>query len=248
MNTDGTLARPPVWTGANAGSACICDPSHPCASVFQLSWSRAAHTREVGKATPSCDTAPPSSRGARQIALFARVGWSGRSHAFRRGLRRFIGLAMQMSAERTEKEAMALRAEVSGTTALPDVLRRPQGHLSARSALNRPAADRTGRAKSGPRSHLGHHGACRLRLCRGRLPNAQCYILKRQGIAFKSLRCLRVRLASLLPRDQHDPAARWAEFSSPIPLAASLPRGPQTASPLSRMLCPLNRARQGIAC
>ena len=32
MNTDGTLVRPPVWTGANAGSACI--SVYPFLSAF----------------------------------------------------------------------------------------------------------------------------------------------------------------------------------------------------------------------
>ncbi len=51
---------------------------------------------------------------------------------------------------------MALRAAVGDTTALPDVRRRPQAtfqlsslralRTSALSALNRPAANRTGRA------------------------------------------------------------------------------------------------------
>jgi hypothetical protein len=51
--------------------------------------------------------------------------------------RGFSGLVMQRGAEHAEKEGMALRAVVSGSTALPDVPRRPQGHISiltARSA------------------------------------------------------------------------------------------------------------------
>jgi hypothetical protein len=68
MNADGTLMRPPVWTRANAGSVCICViPSYRRESAFPLSWSRAAHTREVGKGTPGGDTTPLRCREVRQI-------------------------------------------------------------------------------------------------------------------------------------------------------------------------------------
>src|ERR1700693_2686530 len=73
-STDGTLARPPAWTIANVGSACICViPSYPRESAFPLSCPRVAHKHQVGEGTPGRETAAPSSSGARQIAVLARV-------------------------------------------------------------------------------------------------------------------------------------------------------------------------------
>src|SRR4051812_27820365 len=78
MNADGTLVAPPVWTRANAGRICVI-PCYPHESAFPLSCPGVAHAHHVGAGTPSRETAPPSSRGARQIAMPARVDWSGYS-------------------------------------------------------------------------------------------------------------------------------------------------------------------------
>ena len=51
MNTDSTLVPPPVWTGANAGSACIC--VYPFLSAFisvPISWFDGDSRRRVSNA------------------------------------------------------------------------------------------------------------------------------------------------------------------------------------------------------
>jgi hypothetical protein len=83
------------------------------------------------------------------------VGITSRAGAF--GWLAYSTQSAQRGAEHPEKEEMALRAVIRGTTALPDVLRRPQAifqfslralRISAHSALNGSAANHTGRANS----------------------------------------------------------------------------------------------------
>ena len=96
MNTDGTLVPPPVWTGANAGSARIC--VYPFLSAFicvSTSWSRAAHTRGwctmgIGQSLGSHVSAGQDGSMRSRIIRAALAGPSSKSAGHRDVYRNFV--------------------------------------------------------------------------------------------------------------------------------------------------------------